>query len=91
MKENLEESIKFCLKSIEAIEAITGIINRSSDKHPDFSDELQGYILMAMAHCHNLNELLKEVIYTLNNRQQIFGTEGIEKRFFLEESDYEDN
>lgn len=87
MKENLDKSLNFCLKSRKAIETVIDIFDKTVDKHPDLSDEVQCLIETIWEVLEEMKVTIDEVIDTVNNRQQVFGKEGLEKKCWFERSE----
>lgn len=85
MKENLQTSLEFCLKSRRIIELIIELMQKQGETHPKFSDEVQLLIDTFIEVSEDANILLEEVLVCLNERQQIFGDVGIEKQLYYEE------
>jgi hypothetical protein len=84
MKEDLEISLNIALKFKRVF---TYAIDKQSQlaKIENISDEMADTLLFQIEVFKSLDILLDELIDLLNNRIKIFGNEGIEKQYRVEE------
>lgn len=88
MRENLDTSINIALKMKSWATAFNHLCVKLLKEHPELSDELQIFLIEVGNVTFQAEERACQVIATLNERQQIFGSTGLEKSIkYLEEAD----